>query len=188
MTISPTQLASWLAAFDKAVALHPLLADATAFFCAAFFLLASDNIFNKRAFWSRSRGGDEEDKDDVSQAQRKHNESLWLRVRWRLGGAMGLGLEACNSHSVTYVPLYDTLGPNAMEFIINHAQVSIAFVHENKIPSNAYEVQSVHGRKIIGYKVWWMTINYPSLIDFVLLSGSMMQTLTHFILNQLSNT
>lgn len=26
-------------------------------------------------------------------------------------------------------------GPNAVEFIINHAEVSIAFVHENKIPS-----------------------------------------------------
>ncbi|XLU54364.1 hypothetical protein S245_049012, partial [Arachis hypogaea] len=44
-------------------------------------------------------------------------------------------VQACNSHSVTYVPLYDTLGPNAVEFIINHAQVSIAFVQENKIPS-----------------------------------------------------
>ncbi|MED6168364.1 eukaryotic long-chain fatty acid CoA synthetase (LC-FACS) [Stylosanthes scabra] len=46
-----------------------------------------------------------------------------------------IAMEACNSHSVTYVPLYDTLGPNAVEFIINHAQVSIAFVQENKIPS-----------------------------------------------------
>jgi hypothetical protein len=26
-------------------------------------------------------------------------------------------------------------GPNAVEFIINHAEVSIAFVQENKIPS-----------------------------------------------------
>ncbi|KAL5080847.1 hypothetical protein RYX36_009268 [Vicia faba] len=42
---------------------------------------------------------------------------------------------ACNSSAVTYVPLYDTLGPNAVEFIINHAEVSIAFVQENKIAS-----------------------------------------------------
>ncbi|KAL1338926.1 hypothetical protein HN51_033516 [Arachis hypogaea] len=46
-----------------------------------------------------------------------------------------IAMEACNSHAVTYVPLYDTLGPNAVEFIINHAEVSIAFVQENKIPS-----------------------------------------------------
>lgn len=46
-----------------------------------------------------------------------------------------IAMEACNSSAVTYVPLYDTLGPNAVEFIINHAEVSIAFVQENKIPS-----------------------------------------------------
>ncbi|KAI9102264.1 hypothetical protein K1719_023466 [Acacia pycnantha] len=42
---------------------------------------------------------------------------------------------ACNSCAITYVPLYDTLGPNAVEYIINHAEVPIAFVQENKIPS-----------------------------------------------------
>ncbi|KAK7310370.1 hypothetical protein RJT34_07844 [Clitoria ternatea] len=46
-----------------------------------------------------------------------------------------IAMEACNSYAVTYVPLYDTLGPNAVEFIINHAEVSIAFVQEKKIPS-----------------------------------------------------
>ncbi|XAR59509.1 Long-chain-fatty-acid--CoA ligase [Bertholletia excelsa] len=46
-----------------------------------------------------------------------------------------ISMEACNSQSITYVPLYDTLGPNAVEFIINHAEVSIAFVQESKIPA-----------------------------------------------------
>ncbi|XP_014494519.1 long chain acyl-CoA synthetase 2 isoform X1 [Vigna radiata var. radiata] len=46
-----------------------------------------------------------------------------------------LAMEACNSYAVTYVPLYDTLGPNAVEFIINHAEVSMAFVQDSKIPS-----------------------------------------------------
>ncbi|XP_052179737.1 probable CoA ligase CCL6 [Diospyros lotus] len=44
-----------------------------------------------------------------------------------------ISMEACSSHAITYVPLYDTLGPNAVEFIINHAEVSIAFVQENKL-------------------------------------------------------
>ncbi|KAJ6985444.1 long chain acyl-CoA synthetase 2 isoform X1 [Populus alba x Populus x berolinensis] len=44
-------------------------------------------------------------------------------------------MEACNSQAITYVPLYDTLGPDAVEFIINHAEVSIAFVQENKLSS-----------------------------------------------------
>ncbi|KAG6484084.1 hypothetical protein ZIOFF_060878 [Zingiber officinale] len=44
-------------------------------------------------------------------------------------------MEACNSQGICYVPLYDSLGPNAVEFIINHAEVSIVFVHENNINS-----------------------------------------------------
>ncbi|OAY25468.1 probable CoA ligase CCL6 [Manihot esculenta] len=44
-------------------------------------------------------------------------------------------MEACNSQAITYVPLYETLGPNAVEFIINHAEVSLAFVQETKLSS-----------------------------------------------------
>ncbi|ERN17645.1 long chain acyl-CoA synthetase 2 [Amborella trichopoda] len=44
-------------------------------------------------------------------------------------------MEACNSQGFCYVPLYDTLGAHAIEFIINHAEVSIAFVQQNKIQS-----------------------------------------------------
>ncbi|GAA0147337.1 ligase [Lithospermum erythrorhizon] len=44
-----------------------------------------------------------------------------------------MAMEACNSQGVTYVPLYDTLGANAVEFMINHAEVSISFVQESKI-------------------------------------------------------
>ncbi|PRQ23426.1 putative long-chain-fatty-acid--CoA ligase [Rosa chinensis] len=46
-----------------------------------------------------------------------------------------IAMEGCESHAITYVPLYDTLGANAVEFIINRAEVSIAFVQENKIPA-----------------------------------------------------
>ncbi|KAL5073628.1 hypothetical protein RYX36_012612 [Vicia faba] len=69
---------------------------------------------------------------------------------------------ACNSSAVTYVPLYDTLGPNAVEFIINHAEVSIAFVQENKIASIAVTM-SVHQYSIsvlsivVRRKYWFLT-------------------------------
>nr|AAC33962.1 contains similarity to AMP-binding enzymes (Pfam: AMP-binding.hmm, score: 18.66, 25.90 and 43.55); most similar to acyl-CoA synthetases [Arabidopsis thaliana] len=62
-----------------------------------------------------------------------------------------ISMEACNAHGLYCVPLYDTLGINvptfimflddstllsagAVEFIISHAEVSIAFVEEKKIP------------------------------------------------------
>ncbi|CAI7781178.1 unnamed protein product [Closterium sp. NIES-54] len=37
-------------------------------------------------------------------------------------------LQACNSQSIHCVPLYDTLGPEAVEFILNHAEVSLVAV------------------------------------------------------------
>ncbi|XP_017697272.2 long chain acyl-CoA synthetase 4-like isoform X1 [Phoenix dactylifera] len=42
-------------------------------------------------------------------------------------------MEACNAHGIYCVPLYDTLGPGAVEFIICHAEVQIVFVEEKKI-------------------------------------------------------
>lgn len=45
-----------------------------------------------------------------------------------------MSMEACNAHGLHCVPLYDTLGAGAVEFIICHAEVTIAFVEEKKIP------------------------------------------------------
>ncbi|XP_030951886.1 long chain acyl-CoA synthetase 4 isoform X1 [Quercus lobata] len=45
-----------------------------------------------------------------------------------------ISMEACNAHGLYCVPLYDSLGAGAVEFVINHAEVSIAFAEEKKIP------------------------------------------------------
>ncbi|CAL5430014.1 unnamed protein product [Camellia sinensis] len=45
-----------------------------------------------------------------------------------------MSMEACNAHGLYCVPLYDTLGAGAVEFILCHAEVTIAFVEEKKIP------------------------------------------------------
>lgn len=44
-----------------------------------------------------------------------------------------ISMEACNALGVCCVPLYDTLGANAVEFITCHAEIQIAFVEERKI-------------------------------------------------------
>ncbi|KAB5564603.1 hypothetical protein DKX38_004657 [Salix brachista] len=44
-----------------------------------------------------------------------------------------MSMEACNAHGLYCVPLYDTLGASAVEFIICHSEISIAFVEEKKI-------------------------------------------------------
>ncbi|KMT00518.1 hypothetical protein BVRB_9g218160 [Beta vulgaris subsp. vulgaris] len=46
-----------------------------------------------------------------------------------------IAMQACNGQAISYVPLYDTLGANAVEFIINHAEVSLVFVQEKKLPA-----------------------------------------------------
>ncbi|XP_062146982.1 long chain acyl-CoA synthetase 4 [Alnus glutinosa] len=45
-----------------------------------------------------------------------------------------ISMQACNAHAIYCVPLYDTLGAGAIEFVINHAEVSIAFAEEKKVP------------------------------------------------------
>ncbi|XP_028057391.1 long chain acyl-CoA synthetase 4-like isoform X2 [Camellia sinensis] len=45
-----------------------------------------------------------------------------------------MSMEACNAHGLYCVPLYDTLGAGAVKFIICHAEITIVFVEEKKIP------------------------------------------------------
>ncbi|XP_024020032.1 long chain acyl-CoA synthetase 1 [Morus notabilis] len=44
-----------------------------------------------------------------------------------------VAMEACNAHSLICVPLYDTLGPGAVNFIIDHAEVDYVFVQDKKV-------------------------------------------------------
>ncbi|KAJ1685345.1 hypothetical protein LUZ63_016735 [Rhynchospora breviuscula] len=44
-----------------------------------------------------------------------------------------VSMEACNAHGIYCVPLYDTLGAGAVEFILCHAEVEIAFAEETKV-------------------------------------------------------
>nr|BAX25027.1 putative ACS1 [Oryza officinalis] len=44
-----------------------------------------------------------------------------------------ISMEACNALGVSCVPLYDSLGAGAVEFIVCHAEIQIAFVEERKI-------------------------------------------------------
>ncbi|KAM1132906.1 hypothetical protein EV1_046899 [Malus domestica] len=44
-----------------------------------------------------------------------------------------MAMEACNAHSLICVPLYDTLGPGAVNFIIDHAELDVVFVQDKKV-------------------------------------------------------
>ncbi|KAK9075664.1 hypothetical protein SSX86_003990 [Deinandra increscens subsp. villosa] len=42
-------------------------------------------------------------------------------------------MEACNAESYISVPLYDTLGPGLVNFILDHAEVDVVFVQNKKV-------------------------------------------------------
>uniref|UniRef100_A0A5B6ZS97 Putative long chain acyl-CoA synthetase 1 n=1 Tax=Davidia involucrata TaxID=16924 RepID=A0A5B6ZS97_DAVIN len=44
-----------------------------------------------------------------------------------------VAMEACNAHSLICVPLYDTLGPAAINFIIDHAEIDYVFIQDKKV-------------------------------------------------------
>lgn len=44
-----------------------------------------------------------------------------------------MAMEACNGHSIYCVPLYDSLGADAVEYIVGHAEVSLAFIQDSKM-------------------------------------------------------
>ncbi|KAF7804949.1 long chain acyl-CoA synthetase 1 [Senna tora] len=44
-----------------------------------------------------------------------------------------VAMEACSAQSFICVPLYDTLGPTAVNFIIDHAEVDFVFVQDKKV-------------------------------------------------------
>ncbi|KAK3120300.1 hypothetical protein QOZ80_9AG0685360 [Eleusine coracana subsp. coracana] len=64
-----------------------------------------------------------------------------------------MAMQACNSQGICYVPLYDTLGSNAVEFILDHAEISVAFVQESKIKSILAAVQKcrAHLKAIVSF-------------------------------------
>ncbi len=44
-----------------------------------------------------------------------------------------VAMQACNKTGAACVPLYDTLGENAVEYIINHAECKVAFISAAKV-------------------------------------------------------
>ncbi|CAN1254390.1 Long chain acyl-CoA synthetase 4 [Linum perenne] len=44
-----------------------------------------------------------------------------------------ISMEACNAHGLYCVPLYDTLGADAVKYILHHSEISIVFAEEKKI-------------------------------------------------------
>ena len=61
--------------------------------------------------------------------------------------------QACNRQSIYCVPLYDSLGENALEFILTHAEVTFCFVQGEKLGALSKALAKVNG--LVKTVVYW---------------------------------
>jgi long-chain acyl-CoA synthetase len=57
-----------------------------------------------------------------------------------------IAMQACNRQTAYCVPLYDSLGENAIEYIIHHAEVTVAFTSAEKFPQLLKAIPMVKDR------------------------------------------
>jgi hypothetical protein len=62
-----------------------------------------------------------------------------------------LALQACNRMSYVCVPLYETLGENAVEFILQHADVQLVFVEGCRMARMVKALREVHQVQAVVY-------------------------------------
>nr|GEV35037.1 long chain acyl-CoA synthetase 1-like [Tanacetum cinerariifolium] len=56
-----------------------------------------------------------------------------------------VAMEACNAQGLICVPLYDTLGAGAVNFILEHAEIDIVFVQDKKV-NKLLDPECIHTR------------------------------------------
>ena len=62
-----------------------------------------------------------------------------------------IAMQATNRLGMQCVPLYDTLGANAVEFILNHSEASVALASADKLPKLAEALPKCEGVKTVVY-------------------------------------
>lgn len=86
---------------------------------------------------------------ELSAGQKK----ITLRYQVYLGPSQMCPLQACNRQTAYCVPLYDTLGPDAVEYIIGHAEVTIVFASALKMRALVEPLTRAKG-KVKAVIVW----------------------------------
>lgn len=66
-------------------------------------------------------------------------------------------MQACNRQSAYCVPLYDTLGADAVRYIISHAEVTIVFASALKLPALVKPLAETSGQ--VTAVIYWGEID-----------------------------
>ena len=76
-----------------------------------------------------------------------------------------LVVQACNHQNLKCVPLYDTLGENAVEFIMNHSEATGAFCQGSKLKTLTAGLQAVKSNiKLLAY--WGETTEDAKKVEY----------------------
>ncbi len=89
------------------------------------------------------------------QARRTYHCSSLLRSDNLHGRMVVRVAQACNRVNAQCVPLYDSLGENAIEFIIAHSESSITFVSTDKFPALAKALVHEKTKAALKTIVYW---------------------------------
>ena len=74
---------------------------------------------------------------------------------------LSAAVQACNRHTVYCVPLYDSLGENAIEFIIHQAEVSLACTAGDKMAQLVKAIPKI--KDTLKVVVYWGTADSASI-------------------------
>lgn len=80
-------------------------------------------------------------------------------------------LQACNRQSLYCVPLYDSLGENAIEYILGHSEASAVFVEGSKLERLATALPHVKGQVSLVLMILLCDPSLPLTSDFESLVG-----------------
>ncbi|KAL1558374.1 Long-chain-fatty-acid--CoA ligase 2 (Long-chain acyl-CoA synthetase 2) (Fatty acid activator 2) [Salvia divinorum] len=58
-----------------------------------------------------------------------------------------VAMEACSANSLICVPLYDTLGPGAVNYILDHSEIDVVFVQDKKV-KQLLNPECVHAQRL----------------------------------------
>ena len=72
-----------------------------------------------------------------------------------------ISMQACNRMTIYCVPLYDSLGEKAIEYIINHSESSIVFAQSEKMPMLAEALP--HVKDQVKHIVYWGAANEAAI-------------------------
>lgn len=89
-----------------------------------------------------------------------------------------LSMQACNRQGFYCVPLYDSLGESAVEYIIKHAEVSAVVVQGSKLPELLKALPAV--RDLVHTVVYWGKAD-PEAVDGAKATGVSVYSYAEFV-------